>query len=394
MSKNLVGDDGDLISNEDRNTKKVRFKDVDTDTSCEMLVDLIPTPVPSWKDKMLGKTLPASTDEVELNFQEYGHVRDLFPSNGPEKGRGESKEGSTAVAPEKEKSVEASESFRPWMLVERKSRRNQGSNASLAAKFQGKNGEGSRFNALSLVQSETIENGEIGADFSGAASQARVGKDQRGSLKAGNGLSIGLNAGPISVPTSNSNGGNYFQQKINSVMTEPRLQDFNPAQAQINNKETALKGPNSQTFQDANPVSERAGQIHHASTQEHIQVQSTIVAKYVNSENFPAFSTTSEIASGMEQNIQAMEFDGIKAHFNPTFEENLHSKSREHAVGRKFEALEAGSLRNIERKNSSKVGFGESMEAVVNLILSPMVNETGNGVQNEAASNLDGADDS
>ncbi|PPE00891.1 hypothetical protein GOBAR_DD02090 [Gossypium barbadense] len=372
MSKNLVGDDGDLISNEDRNTKKVRFKDVDTDTSCEMVVDLIPTPVPSWKDKMLGKTLPASTDEVELNFQEYGHVRDLCPSNGPEKGRGESKEGSTAVAPEKEKSVEASESFRPWMLVERKSRRNQGSNASLAAKFQGKNGEGSRFNALSLVQSKSIENGEI------AASQARVGKDQRGSLKAGNGLSIGLNAGPISVPTSNSNGGNYFQQKINSVMTEPTLQDFNPAQAQINNKETALNGPNSQTFQDANPVSERAGQIHHASTQEeHIQVQSTIVAKYVNSENFPAFSTTSEIASGMEQNIQAMEFDGIKAHFNPTFEENLHSKSREHAVGRKFEALEAG----------------ESMEAVVNLILSPMVNETGNGVQNEAASNLDGADD-
>lgn len=94
-------------------------------------------------------------------------MRDLCPSNGPEKGRGESKEGSTAVAPEKEKSVEASESFRPWMLVERKSRRNQGSNASLAAKFQGKNGEGSRFNALSLVQSKSIENGEIGADFSG-----------------------------------------------------------------------------------------------------------------------------------------------------------------------------------------------------------------------------------
>ncbi|MBA0854868.1 hypothetical protein Goshw_006192 [Gossypium schwendimanii] len=377
MSKNLVGDDGDLISNEDRNTKKVRFKDVDTDTSCEMVVDLIPTPVPSSKDKMLGKTLPASTDEVELNFQEYGHVRDLCPSNGPEKGRGESKEGSTAVAPEKEKSVEPSESFRPWMLVERKSRRNQGSNASLAAKFQGKNGEGSRFNALSLVQSESIENGEIGADFSGvifkkreflkikdgvsrdnshnyglknehifsrAASQAAVGKDQRGSLKAGNGLSIGLNAGPISVPTSNSNGGNYFQQKINSVMTEPTLQDFNPAQAQINNKETALKGPNSVLWG--------------------VGVQLT---------------------------------DGIldpDKHSAVIFKENLHSKSREHAVGRKFEALEADSLRNIERKNSSKVGFGESMEAVVNLILSQMVNETGNGVQNEAASNLDGADDS
>ncbi|PPS10464.1 hypothetical protein GOBAR_AA10180 [Gossypium barbadense] len=285
MSKNLVGDDGDLISNENRNTKKMRSKDVNTDTSCEMVVHLIPTPVPSWKGKMLGETLPASTDEVELNSQEYGYVCDLCPSNELEKGHGENKEGSTAVAPE------ASESFGPWMLVERKSR---------------------------------------------AASQATVGKDQRGSLKAGNGLSIGLNARPISVPTSNSNLGNYFQQKINSVMTEPTLQDFNPTQAQINNKETALKGSNSltdtesgsnnlplgkQAFQNANQVSERAGQIHHASTQEeHIQVQSTIVVKYINFENFPVFSTTSEIASGMEQNILAMEFDGIKVHFNPTFE--------------------------------------------------------------------------
>lgn len=70
MSKNLVGDDGDLISNENRNTKKMRSKDVNTDTSCEMVVHLIPTPVPSWKGKMLGETLPASTDEVELNSQE------------------------------------------------------------------------------------------------------------------------------------------------------------------------------------------------------------------------------------------------------------------------------------------------------------------------------------
>ncbi|KAB2040867.1 hypothetical protein E1A91_D02G117700v1 [Gossypium mustelinum] len=53
--------------------------------------------------------------------------------------------------------------------------------------------------------------------------------------------------------------------------------------------------------------------------------------------------------------------DGIldpDKHSAVIFKENLHSKSREHAVGRKFEALEAGSLRNIERKNSSKVGFG------------------------------------
>ncbi|MBA0681962.1 hypothetical protein Goari_023728 [Gossypium aridum] len=269
-----------------------------------MVVDLIPTPVPSSKDKMLGKTLPASTDEVELNFQEYGHVRDLCPSNGPEKGRGESKEGSTAVAPEKEKSVEPSESFRPWMLVERKSRRNQGSNASLVAKFQGKNGEGSRFNALSLL-----------TDTGSGSNNLPLGK---------------------------------------------------------------------QTFQDANPVSERAGQIHHASTQEeHIQVQSTIVAKYVNSEYFPVFPLQVRLhrewnkifrpwnlmelkriliqLSKLPWGVGVQLTDGIldpDKHSAVIFKENLHSKSREHAVGRKFEALEAGSLRNIERKNSSKVGFG------------------------------------
>ncbi|MBA0555984.1 hypothetical protein Golob_026127, partial [Gossypium lobatum] len=305
----------------------------------------------------------------------YGHVRDLCPSNGPEKGRGESKEGSTAVAPEKENSVEPSESFRPWMLVERKSRRNQGSNASLVAKFQGKNGEGSRFNALSLVQSESIENGEIGADFSGAA----VGKDQRGSLKAGNGLSIGLNAGPISVPTSNSNGGNYFQQKINSVMTEPTLQDFNPAQAQINNKETALKGPNSCLKELGKSIMRRP--------------KKNISRPWNLMELKRILIQLSKLLWGVGVQLTDGILDPDK-HSAVIFKENLHSKSREHAVGRKFEALEAGSLRNIERKNSTKVGFGESMEAVVNLILSQMVNETGNGVQNEAASNLDGADDS
>lgn len=55
MPENLVVDGGDLILNEDRNSKKVRFKDADTDTSCKMVVDSIPTPVPSWKEKLLGK---------------------------------------------------------------------------------------------------------------------------------------------------------------------------------------------------------------------------------------------------------------------------------------------------------------------------------------------------
>ncbi|MFQ6666341.1 hypothetical protein Gotur_032713 [Gossypium turneri] len=50
----------------------------------------------------------------------YGHVRDLFPSKGLELGRGGYKETATMeVQPEKDKIVEALETYGPWMIVGR-----------------------------------------------------------------------------------------------------------------------------------------------------------------------------------------------------------------------------------------------------------------------------------
>ncbi|MBA0596646.1 hypothetical protein Gorai_013457 [Gossypium raimondii] len=50
----------------------------------------------------------------------YGHVRDLFPSKGLELGRDGYKEIATVeVQPEKDKIVEALETYGPWMIVGR-----------------------------------------------------------------------------------------------------------------------------------------------------------------------------------------------------------------------------------------------------------------------------------
>lgn len=94
-------------------------------------------------------------------------MHDLCPSNEFEKGRGEDKEGFMVVIPEKEKLVAMLDPFKSWMLVEIKSRRNQSSNGNLNVKSQGKNGEGSRFTALSSALAKIFENGDLVVDISG-----------------------------------------------------------------------------------------------------------------------------------------------------------------------------------------------------------------------------------
>ncbi|MBA0557697.1 hypothetical protein Golob_014746 [Gossypium lobatum] len=162
---------------------------------------------------------------------------------------------------------------------------------------------------------------------------------------------------------------------------------------------------------------ESDGQLPYVSTQDdHNQVQSNSCFNVVCFENFSALSAVGANASGLEPSMQANEFDGIKVHFSATFEgpvgvavqlsdgvldpdkytvvifkENSHPNSHELAEGRNFEALGAGSLGNKDGKNSGKFGIGRG---VVILISSKMVNETGNGAQDEVASNLDGAVDS
>ncbi|PPS03824.1 hypothetical protein GOBAR_AA16838 [Gossypium barbadense] len=54
MSENLMDGGNNSTSSEDRNTKKVRFKDVDMDMSSEMAMDLFPASTMSWRDKVLG----------------------------------------------------------------------------------------------------------------------------------------------------------------------------------------------------------------------------------------------------------------------------------------------------------------------------------------------------
>lgn len=62
---------------------------------------------------------------------------------------------------EKEKKMETSECFVPWMPVERKSQCNQRSNDNITVKNQAKEGASSQFNALSSLDSGGVENGVI-----------------------------------------------------------------------------------------------------------------------------------------------------------------------------------------------------------------------------------------
>ncbi|MBA0753851.1 hypothetical protein Gogos_020359, partial [Gossypium gossypioides] len=127
---------------------------------------------------------------------------------------------------------------------------------------------------------------------------------------------------------------------------------------------------------------ESDGQLPYVSTQDdHNQVQSNSCFNVVCFENFYGLSAVGANASGLEPSMQANEFDGIKAHFNLTFEGPVGVAVQLHESCFKF-------------TGNSHIPLVESMEAVVILISSKMVNETGNGAQDEAASYLNGVADS
>ncbi|MBA0618060.1 hypothetical protein Godav_027455, partial [Gossypium davidsonii] len=65
----LNGSNGNK-SNEDRNTKKVRFKDLETKTNNNMVVDLSPALMVSWKDKALGRGSSIFGCEEDFEFLE------------------------------------------------------------------------------------------------------------------------------------------------------------------------------------------------------------------------------------------------------------------------------------------------------------------------------------
>ncbi|MBA0608768.1 hypothetical protein Godav_020954 [Gossypium davidsonii] len=150
MLENLVDSGDNNTSNKDRNTKKVRFKDVDTDMSSEMAVDFFPVSAMSWRDKVLGTGSSDSLSKEEIEFK-YG---------------GDKEETMMALL-EKEKMVEASEKFGAWIIVKRKFRRNPRPNGNIFVKIQAKEGGSSRFNALSSLDANEAKNGGIDAIFSG-----------------------------------------------------------------------------------------------------------------------------------------------------------------------------------------------------------------------------------
>ncbi|MBA0828454.1 hypothetical protein Goarm_013126, partial [Gossypium armourianum] len=95
--------------------------------------------------------------------------------------------------------------------------------------------------------------------------------------------------------------------------------------------------------------------------------------------------------------MQAKDFDGIKAQFNPIFEgpmgvgvqlTNDILDPASHSI--KLNNSLRGRESYFKSTGNSRIPLVESMKAMVNLILSQMVNETGNEVQEEAASKLDG----
>ncbi|MBA0573416.1 hypothetical protein Golob_000692 [Gossypium lobatum] len=206
MLENLFEDGGGITSNEDRNIKIVRFKDLVSDTDSNMAVDSTQAPVASWKYKLLGRGSSVSVCEEELEFLEgdiirttangvpainfseriqqilirdmattvveqhveyeslpticyscgrYGHVRDLCPYNEATTDGDLVKDATKTDLPRKEKPVELLKPFGPWVLIERKSRRNPRTNRSLNAKISAKEGVGSRFSALMYLGEDT-----------------------------------------------------------------------------------------------------------------------------------------------------------------------------------------------------------------------------------------------
>ncbi|KAK5802865.1 hypothetical protein PVK06_030493 [Gossypium arboreum] len=82
------------------------------------------------------------------------------------------------------------------------------------------------------------------------------------------------------------------------------------------------KGPlGKQATPAAKSGPESDGQLPYVSTQDdHNQVQSNSCFNFVRFEKISALFAVGANASGLEPSVQANEFVGVKAHFNPTFE--------------------------------------------------------------------------
>ncbi|MBA0746793.1 hypothetical protein Gogos_009281 [Gossypium gossypioides] len=168
----MAEDGGDDSSVGDRNTKKVRFKDLNPDVENDMVVDSPPVQEASWRDKVLGIGTDDSRGEEGFEFLEGDLVKSsvngiltivfLIGSNRfymmvwirlpgllgflykrkileeiggvigtnefkmeKEKTKEPSPElGKAVESSELGKAVESSESFGHWMLVERRTRQN------------------------------------------------------------------------------------------------------------------------------------------------------------------------------------------------------------------------------------------------------------------------------
>ncbi|MBA0585887.1 hypothetical protein Gorai_016648 [Gossypium raimondii] len=69
-SNPIMTEDGGGDNSIDRNTKKVRFKDLDSNSNSDMAVDSTPTSGMSWIDKVLGRGISGSGCDEDFDFIE------------------------------------------------------------------------------------------------------------------------------------------------------------------------------------------------------------------------------------------------------------------------------------------------------------------------------------
>ncbi|MBA0778214.1 hypothetical protein Gotri_006108 [Gossypium trilobum] len=131
MSLMVTNDVGGASSNGDHTTKNVRFKRIDVDMNSDviiysngrMAVDPPPTQVVSWKDKVVrnGSSGPERDEDIEF-LDRFRHVKEGWLTTGFRSVNRVTVSLPLVRLSEKEMSEETSESFGPWMLIEKKSR--------------------------------------------------------------------------------------------------------------------------------------------------------------------------------------------------------------------------------------------------------------------------------
>ncbi|MBA0856012.1 hypothetical protein Goshw_022179 [Gossypium schwendimanii] len=190
--------------NEDRNTQKVYFKEARVDSDVNMVVDLVPAPRISWKDKLLeGETVGSMAFSMDYDIIDredfvftngdilqstingilwvefesllvvcfscgrYGHVKGLYPSAVAYLNLSGGKEMKPVSVIEGSASMEAEGPFGPWMIIEHKSRRNKKDTRIQKVNIMAKRLTRSRFDVLSLIDNGNVGAGETQVDISG-----------------------------------------------------------------------------------------------------------------------------------------------------------------------------------------------------------------------------------